>query len=309
MFSAATRKGEAIYERQARWGEAQLYLLGVGWEGGVSFRTGTALAPHLIQRVSSQLDYYNSDCEAIEMATMYFEHLNGLDAPPTEDRDAFYEERVLRPVMEWVQAVLQTGKPFGVIGGDHSVPIGVHRVLSKAQPGYAILHLDAHADLRPAYQGLQYSHATVLYHASQEAGISRLLAVGVRDWDRAEVEYARLQYPRLQVYEVRRLFRTLYQGRPWSEICSEIVSLLPDRVYLSIDVDVLEVGYVPHTGTPVPGGLTYEQVGFLLDAIVRSGRKIIAFDLCETGGAEIDAIVSAHLLYRICSLLLCGNSA
>jgi agmatinase len=59
----------------------------------------------------------------------------------------------------------------------------------------------------------------------------------------------------------------------------------------------------------VPGGLTYEQVGFLLDAIVRSGRKIIAFDLCETGGAEIDAIVSAHLLYRICSLLLCGNSA
>jgi agmatinase len=108
---------------------------------------------------------------------------------------------------------------------------------------------------------------------------------------------------------MRRLFRTLYQGRPWSEVCSEIVSLLPENVYISLDVDVLEVGYVPNTGTPVPGGLNYEQLSFLLDSIVRSGRKVIAFDLCETGGAEIDAIVSAHLLYRLCGLVLCGGSS
>jgi agmatinase len=309
MLRAAIRTGEAIYERQVTWEKADLYLLGIPWEGGISFRSGTAHAPRLIQAVSTHIDHYSPDCEALENAQIYLEHLPLEALPPAEDRDALYEAQVLHPVMDWVREVLRTGKPFGVIGGDHSVPIGVHRVLSQERPGYALLHLDAHADLRPSYQGMRYSHATVLYHASQERGINRLLAVGVRDWDRSEVEYARLHYPRIQVYEMRRLFRTLYQGRPWSEVCSEIVSLLPENVYISLDVDVLEVGYVPNTGTPVPGGLNYEQLSFLLDSIVRSGRKIIGFDLCETGGAEIDAIVSAHLLYRLCGLVLCGGSS
>jgi agmatinase len=89
---------------------------------------------------------------------------------------------------------------------------------------------------------------------------------------------------------------------------SEIISLLPDQVYVSIDVDALEVGYVPHTGTPVPGGLRYEELVFLVESIRRSGRRIIAFDLCETGGHELDAIVSAHLLYRLCGIVLYGGA-
>ncbi len=307
MLDTAIRSGEAIYERSTTWDCADLYLLGVGWEGGISFRSGTAKAPRLIQAVSTQIDYYNPDCEALEKARIYFEHLPLSAELDTPDRDGAYERQVLHPLMDWVQQVLHTGKPFGIIGGDHSVPIGVHRILSEERPGYALLHLDAHADLRPSYQTLRYSHATVLYHASRQPGIARLIAVGVRDWDKSEVDYARHSYPRLQVYEMRRLARMTYQGRPWSEICSEIVSLLPEKVYLSLDVDVLEVGYVPNTGTPVPGGFSYEQLAFLLDSIVRSGRSIIGFDLCETGGNEFDAIVSAHLLYRLCGLALFGG--
>ncbi len=307
MLDIAARLGEAIYERTATWDSADLYLLGVGWEGGISFRSGTAKAPRLIQAVSSQIDYYNPDCEIAEKARIYFENLPMSSKPGSEDKDTDYERQVLYPLMAWVQEVLRMGKPFGIIGGDHSVPIGVHYILSKERPGYALLHLDAHADLRPSYQSFRYSHATVLYHASQQTGIARLLAVGIRDWDKTEVEYARHAYPRLQVYEMRRLARMLYQGRPWSEICSEIVSLLPENVYVSVDVDALDVGYVPNTGTPVPGGFGYEQMLFLLDSIVRSGRTIIGFDLCETGGTELDAIVSAHLLYRLCGLALSGS--
>jgi agmatinase len=308
MVEAVVRVGEQIFGRQATWGAAEVYLLGVPWEGCVSFRRGTAAAPQLIHAVSTQLDYYSPDCERLEEAPIYLAHLE-VGSMEGQSVDAAYEEKVLNPVRTWVESVLAFGKPFGLIGGDHSVPIGVHQVLSYKRPNYGLLHVDAHADLRPAYEELTYSHATVLYHASQVRGLARMVAVGIRDWDSTEAAYARHLHPRLQVYEMRRLSRMLFQGRPWSEITSEIISLLPEEVYVSIDVDALEVGYVPHTGTPVPGGLGYEQLFFLLETIVRSGRKVIGFDVCETGGAQLDAIVSAHLLYRLCGLALCGSSS
>ncbi len=106
---------------------------------------------------------------------------------------------------------------------------------------------------------------------------------------------------------MQRLARAAYLGRSWMETVSEIVSLLPPYVYISLDVDALEVGYVLSTGTPVPGGFHYEQLFFLLEAVRRSGRRILAFDVCETGGAQLDAIVSAHLIYRLCGLVLCAQ--
>lgn len=301
MVQVEARQGAPLFERQGVWGESLIYLLGVPWEGSVSFRRGTAAAPALIQSVSSQIDYYDPDCLALQKAPLYWEILS----MPSEDLPALYESAVYKPVKAWVAEVLSLNRPFGLIGGDHSIPLAAHEVLSQRYPGYGVLHIDAHADLRPIYEGNPYSHATILYQLSRLPQISRLVAVGVRDWSPEEVQYARSLYPRLQVYEMRRLARAAFQGRLWTETASEIVSLLPAQVYVSIDVDALEVGYVPHTGTPVPGGFSYENLCFILETIVRSGRQIIAFDICETGGHELDAIVTVHLLYRLCGLVLC----
>ncbi|MDW8134554.1 MAG: arginase family protein, partial [Bacteroidia bacterium] len=177
-------------------------------------------------------------------------------------------------------------------------------VLGDHGEKYGILHIDAHADLRSSYDGMRYSHATILYHLSQLAHVQRLVAIGIRDWAREEADYAHTLYPRLVVYEMRKLTQSLLWGRSWAETVSEILSLLPEKVYVSIDMDALEVGYAPHTGTPVPGGFHYEEIFFLLEAVRRSGRRIIGFDVCETGGNELDAIVAAHLIYRLCGLVL-----
>ena len=305
MHAVQQRVGKPVFGRSCSWEEAHIVLIAVPWEGGVSFRRGTAQAPSLIRTVSPQIDYYRPEATALENAPIFWVEP---EAPFSVEgsADETYKQKVLPYVQGWAQAALEAGKAFGVVGGDHSVPLGAHLALQTLLPeaDYGLLHIDAHADLRSAYEGLTYSHATILYHLSKLPHIERLVAVGVRDWAREEAEYAQQLYPRLAIYEMRRLAHAAYLGRSWMETISEIVSLLPSHVYVSLDVDALEVGYVPHTGTPVPGGFHYEQLFFLLEMIQRSGRKLIAFDVCETGGDELDAIVSAHLLYRLCGLLL-----
>ncbi|MCX7605850.1 MAG: arginase family protein [Bacteroidia bacterium] len=306
MVYLQERVGRSAYGRVCRWEEADVLLVGVPWEGGVSFRRGTAQAPSLIRAVSSQIDYYRSDCPFLERAGLFWvEPEEQFQAGVSVDEA--YEAQVLPYVESWAEAAVAAHKPLGLIGGDHSVPLGLHRVLQTLEPGYGLLHIDAHADLRISYDGLRYSHATILHHLTQFRGIERIVMVGIRDWAREEAEYAQRLYPRLVTYEMRRLAQATHLGRSWLETTSEIVSLLPERVYVSIDVDALDVGYVPHTGTPVPGGLRYEELFFLLEAVRRSGRQIVAFDVCETGGQELDAIVSAHLIYRLCGIVLCAG--
>lgn len=303
MYSAV-RLGLPAYGRQGRWESAAVALIAVPWEGGVSFRRGTAQAPELIRQVSEQIDYYRSECPSLEEQEFFW----SAPAQPfgiSDNPDHLYEGEVLPYVESQVREVLQSGKSFGLIGGDHSIPLGAHYQLRGLS--YGVLHIDAHADLRPTYGGMKYSHATILYHISQLPAVERIVAVGIRDWSRMEAEYASSLFPRLVVYEMRYLARAAFRGRSWTELVSEIVSLLPTSVYISIDMDVLEVGHVPHTGTPVPGGLRYEELFFLLEAIPHSGRRIIGFDVCETGGAELDAIVASHLIYRLCGLVLCGS--
>ncbi|MEN2992518.1 MAG: arginase family protein [Bacteroidia bacterium] len=299
MTPAEVAFPKPIFGRAASWAEASLVLIAVPWEGGVSFRRGTAQAPELIRQVSAQIDYYRPESPAIAQLPIHWvEPL--YDFSPSAEKA--YEATVLPYVMEWVRQAVEAGKAWGLVGGDHSIALGGHYVLDQIAPGYGLLYLDAHADLRPTYEGNPYSHATILYHAAHLKGIESLVAVGIRDWAVEEAQLAQQLAPRLTLFEMRRLRHALYHGRPWAELIGEILSPLPERVYVSLDVDVLEPGYVPHTGTPVPGGFQYEEVFFLLEAIVRSGRKIIAFDVCETGGMELDAIIAAHLLYRLCAL-------
>ncbi|MCS7163121.1 MAG: arginase family protein [Bacteroidia bacterium] len=301
MAPAKVASPKPIFGRAATWAEAPLVLIAVPWEGGVSFRRGTAQAPELIRQVSAQIDYYRSESPAITQLPIHWVE-PPWDFPASAEKA--YETTVLPYVMERVRQAVEAGKVWGLVGGDHSIALGGHYVLDQIAPGYGLLHLDGHADLRPTYEGNPYSHATILYHAAHLKGIESLVAVGIRDWAAEEAQLAQQLAPRLTLFEMRRLRHALYHGRTWAELVGEILSPLPERVYVSLDVDVLEPGYVPHTGTPVPGGFQYEEVFFLLEAIVRSGRKIIAFDVCETGGMELDAIIAAHLLYRLCALAI-----
>jgi agmatinase len=199
---------------------------------------------------------------------------------------------------------LDRGRLVGLIGGDHSTPLGLIQEVAARHPGLGILQLDAHADLRPAFEGFRFSHASIMDNVlATAAGVARLVQVGVRDFGAVEAAAIRASGGRVRTWFDPDLRERLQDGEPWSAIAREIVSALPETVYLSFDVDGLDPALCPHTGTPVPGGLSFAEAVSLLRHVAKSGRRIVGFDLVETApgpaGDEWDANVAARLLYKM----------
>ena len=214
-------------------------------------------------------------------------------------------EYVYREVSRWMAA----GKKVGVVGGDHSVPLGAVRAAAERHPGLGILHVDAHADLREAYEGFAYSHASIMHNVLHEVpGVASLVQVGVRDFCDDEAALAAAE-PRVAMFDDYALGEARFRGESWNDICGRILAGLPEKVYVSFDIDGLAPQYCPHTGTPVPGGLSFAEAVHLLRALALSGREIVGFDLCEvapapSGEDEWDANVGARMLYKLCNFAL-----
>jgi agmatinase len=182
------------------------------------------------------------------------------------------------------------------------------QALAEKNPSFGILHIDAHADLRQAYEGFEYSHASIMFNAIKLPQISHLVQVGIRDYCEAEVNLITNE-PRIYTFFDREIKHSQFEGKSWSAICDSIIETLPEKVYLSFDIDGLDPKLCPNTGTPVPGGLELEQSIFLVEKLVKSGRTIIGFDLNEVapGNNEWDANVGARLLYRLANMCLISN--
>ena len=165
--------------------------------------------------------------------------------------------------------------------------------------------------MRVAYEGFIYSHASVMYNALNEIPqIVKLVQVGIRDFSHGELEYASENSSRIISFFDRDIKERMYEGETWKQIVDIIVFSLPDHIYISFDVDGLDPKLCPNTGTPVQSGLEIEQVYYMFKAILKSGKKIIGFDLNETGISETDwdANVSARILFKLCNLLIASNS-
>ena len=217
-------------------------------------------------------------------------------------------------VYKRVQNIFNKGKIPALVGGDHSVSEGLIRLISEMHPkDLGLLHIDAHCDLRECYQGFTHSHASVMFNVLRyPSAPQKLLQVGVRDF--CKEEYERIQKDsRLVCYFDEDLSDRLFRGESWAQICKEMVALLPSRVYVSLDVDGLEWTCAPGTGTPVPGGLTFNQVLFLLNEIEKQGKQLISFDMVETSAGSPEAKkvfgqwnenAAARLIYHLCGLAL-----
>ena len=197
---------------------------------------------------------------------------------------------------------------MGVIGGDHSVPFGAIR--AHAERGeLGILHIDAHADLRDAYEGFACSHASIMRNVmTRVPGVLRLVQVGIRDVAKSEIDFIAASNGRIVTHFDERLAEQKLEGASWRVLCDAIVADLPPRVYVSFDIDGLDPQLCPHTGTPVPGGLSFQEACLLLKRVVETGHRIIGFDLNEVApgpeGDEWDANVAARLLYKLCGWTL-----
>lgn len=318
--------------------EAALVLLSVPWDVTVSYGAGTALAPDALIGASTQLDLYDAAAPgawragiatddidaAIEECSVrlrsdarkVIDHLEGGGSLEDDyvmrkicrvnEGSLEMNERVRAQAARW----LYQGKLVGLVGGDHSTPYGLIAALADRTSGFGILQLDAHCDLRDTYEGFAFSHASIMHNVLRDfPQVSHLVQVGVRDYCDTEAQRAATD-PRITLFDDRMLRRALYAGQTWAAQCARIVEALPAEVYVSFDVDALTIEHCPHTGTPVPGGLTFDEAAYLLECVVHSGRRIIGFDLVEVVPSQedrTDAIVGARLLYKLCGLTLKSN--
>lgn len=321
--------------------DAQLVILPVPWEVSVSYSAGTARAPENIFRASYQVDLTDQDYgdawrqgifmrevnQAIlqksdylrKEAELYINYISGGEL--VEDNK--FMGRVLKELNEgssflndWVyeQALelLQTKKLVGLLGGDHSTPLGFLKAIASKYPEFGVLQVDAHADLRKAYEDLTYSHASIMYNALTEIPqIVKLVQIGTRDYSSGELEFIQNSDGRVITFTDKYIREQAYEGSLWAETVQEIIAQLPQNVYISFDIDGLDPKLCPNTGTPVSGGFETQQVYYLFRKIHESGRRIIGFDLNEVGVSqnEWDENVGARVLFKLCNLLIASNSS
>jgi agmatinase len=199
-------------------------------------------------------------------------------------------------------ALLKQGKIPAVLGGEHSTPLGLMEALNETYEDFGILQIDAHADLRDAYEGFTQSHASIMFNVLKHAqNMTKLVQVGIRDVSEREVFLSR-DSSRVQTYYDWNIKNEQYTGRTWSDQVSELIQDLPMNVYVSFDIDGLKPELCPHTGTPVAGGFELQEVSYLLFKLVESGRKIIGFDLNEVAPGpegDWDANVGARALWQL----------
>lgn len=310
---------------------AAVVLIPVPWEVTTSYGGGAALGPEAVWKASPQIDLFD-----LELGSAYEKGYHLLEIPEElrtlndtlkpkalAVRAALEENPELNSQMqstlkeinagcakmsEWVYSqakqILSNGQIPCVLGGDHSSPEGNIRAVSEATGGkVGVLHVDAHADLREHYQGFERSHASIMNNVmNAKWKPQQLVQVAIRDF--SQEEYAQTQERNdIETFFDLNLKREEFEGRPWAKTCEDIVAKLPKQVYISFDIDGLSPEYCPSTGTPVPGGLTFDQANYLMRTVVKSGRQIVGFDLNEVAPGESDewdGNVGARLLYKMC---------
>ena len=310
--------------------EAEVILIPVPWDATASYGKGSSAGPKAMLEASTQIDFFHPEVinawntkifmtpisedwkkindKLAERTAKYIHFLeNGGELKVNKEHQETIDEvtvaqNYLRDNLKArsVQAI-KNAQIVGIIGGEHSCPLGLIDALAENNEAFGILQLDAHADLRKAYEGFEQSHASIMYNALQHKSVTSLVQVGVRDISQDEVDFIKSDSRIITFYDWE-LKHKQFEGAFWADQCRTIVDALPQKVYVSFDIDCLKPHLCPNTGTPVPGGLEFEEAVYLLFEVVKSGRDIIGFDLCEVapGGTKIDAIVGARILWNLC---------
>ncbi len=332
----ATSK-DGIYGLPFKESEAQVVYIPVPWDVTTSYQAGTSKGPSAILAASEQIDFFDLDFVDAYQAGLFMKKESAkIKKLNTEGRklakkiiDAddvtMKKNKVLQKSLEKVnqicedlnnevyketKALLDKNKISVVVGGDHATPFGAIKAYAEKYPKLGVLHFDAHSDTRNAYMGFVNSHASIMYNVMTKIpNVSKLVQVGIRDFCEQEYTFTK-NNKKVEVYFDQTLARRKMTGENFQKIAREIVSHMPEHVYISFDIDGLDPRFCPNTGTPVPGGLDYQEVMLIINELVASGKKLVGFDLVEVApnpkdkSNEWDANVGMRLLYKMTSASL-----
>jgi agmatinase len=264
---------------------ALFHIIPVPLEHTVSFGTGAARGPAAILEASQQLEAWDgSSCPGAL----------GIHTAQAVDCSGGVETALGHIAQSTRETLAHNALPV-LLGGEHSATLGALQALKERYGLFGIVQIDAHADLRPHYQGSRYSHASVMRRATEDLGL-RLAQFGVRDICLEEVR-ARREF-NVHFLDAPDLTRAGLPATPLPED-------FPETVYVSFDVDGLDPACIPATGTPVPGGLGWYDA---LEIIQRCAhqRRVIGFDVMELAplpGLHASDYAAARLVYHIMGIL------
>ncbi|MBL8763721.1 MAG: agmatinase family protein [Phycisphaerae bacterium] len=332
---AAASPGSGVFGLPHSRSDSSIVLLPVPFDATTSYGGGAAGGPEAIRNASAQVDLLDGQFGEIYRCGIHMlrapawirplsRRARALARPIIERGGATARDaRAVRAVDQacerinththaTARKILAQGKIPGLIGGDHSTPFGAIRACAevaaeRSRDGLGILQIDAHMDLRDGFEGFAWSHASIMHNVmSRLPNVCRLVQIGIRDFGRSEADLSKGSRGRVRTHFDLDWARAIDRGEQFDRLCDEAIKPLPKLVYISFDIDGLEPSLCPHTGTPVPGGLSFHRACMLLEALVRSGRSIVGFDLNEVSPGpnpkepEWDANVGARVLYKLC---------
>lgn len=308
---------------------ALFHVYSVPFEATTSFRQGTARGPLAVFHASHQVELLDlefgrpyeagiawmGELEGVEQlnsrACELTESIRDAESGGAADEALAEVNRIGGEVNELVKSAtrrsLESGKVPVLIGGDHSIPFGAWSAATEAHPALGLLHFDAHADLRSAYEGFTWSHASIVNNAVRELdGLERIVQVGIRDTCDEELALIAASEDRIRTVFDHDWARAKLEHQDLAALARKNIALLPEAVWVTFDIDGLDPTLCPNTGTPVPGGLDWRDAAIWLRELAHSGKRIVGIDLVEVApgyerplGEGWDEIIGARLLYRL----------
>ncbi len=267
--------------------KSKVAIVPVPYEATTSYGKGTKNGPTAILEASQQVELFDDELW-IEPHKIGIQTVLPVEMAPVtaETENPFHELRdVVRPIIEF-------GKFPVIIGGEHSLSLGSVAACADRYPDLSILQIDAHADCRDSYEGNPYSHASVSYHIYKGLPNPLITQVGIRNISAGEIQWLEEEKPRINIFWARNQDR-------WN--FNEIISTLSDNVYLTIDLDGLDSGIMPSTGTPEPGGMSWYQLTDLIKLLCVK-RNVVAADIVELApikGLNAPDFLAAKLMYKL----------
>jgi agmatinase len=281
-------------------------VLPVPYDLTASYVSGTRLGPRAIIEASTHMELYDEElgCEPYRA---------GIETLPPIEPTALGPGEMIDKVKRTAAGIIRSGKVPVLLGGEHSVTLGVVQALLKKYPLLSVLQLDAHADMRDTYMDSPFNHACVARRISE---LCPIVQVGIRSLSVEEARFLKKaggagggkggrgdkgskgsgRDARISTYYAAGLL-----GDGAEALRDQAISELTGDVFITVDLDVFDPAIMPSTGTPEPGGLLwYDTVRFLKKAVAQS--NVVGFDvveLCPTPGLVAPDFLTARLVYKM----------
>jgi len=277
-----------LKDELAGWEQARAVIIPVPYDLTTTYMPGTRQGPHAIIRASTQLELFDEELEK-EPASI------GIHTLPEVEVITSGPAEMIDRVESVAAQVVGAGKFPVLLGGEHSISLGMVRALKNKYPDMGVLQLDAHADLRDSYQGSRFNHACAARRIQE---LCPLVQAGIRSITEEEWSF-------LKSSGVTTVFARNMQSR--DEWLPKLIEKLPQKIYITIDLDVLDPAQMPAVGTPEPGGMSWYDLLHLL-RLVSAQRHIVGFDiveLCPLPGNPGPDFLAAKLCYKLLGYIHC----